>query len=446
MNTPDIFRIGAGSGFAGDRYEPAEILARHGNLHALVFECLAERTIALAQQERHLKAGEGYDRRLLRRLRSTLPLATGMRILTNAGAANPVAAGLAVRSLAKELNLPSLRVAAVSGDDVLSSLNFSDSQILGTEETLADIGDRIISANAYLGADAIMGALTAEADVVITGRVGDAALFLAPLIHHFGWNKANLELMAKGTLVGHLLECAGQLTGGYFADGRTKEVEGLASLGFPLAEVSPTGAAEYSKIDGTGGLIDRRTVLEQLLYEIDSPDAYITPDVIVDLSGVNITERGPNRVHVDGARAAGRPDQLKVSVGVRDGYLSVGEIIYSGPGALIRAELAARILTERWQEVHGYSPARLRADYVGHNSTRSWWTPTDCEPPEVRLRMSATSLDQQQAVVLAEEVEALYTNGPAGGGGVTTSVKQTIGVVSTMIPRESVSPTVEVFE
>jgi hypothetical protein len=440
------FRIGAGCGFAGDRYEPAEILARDAALDALVFECLAERTIALAQNDLRCGRSEGFDRRILRRLKNTFPSLAARNgvILSNAGAANPIAAARAVKDLLSELGHPTAKVAAVHNDDVLDVLDLPSSKILGTDETLVDIKDRIVSANAYLGIEGILTALDDEPAVVITGRVGDASLFLAPIAHHFGWKPDDLARIAEGTLVGHLLECAGQLTGGYFADGNRKTVDGLSRLGFPFADVTPSGHAVYGKPEGTGGTLNRLTVLEQLLYEIEDPHSYLTPDVTLDLSAVDITDLGDDRVKVQGAAAVGVPDQLKVSVGVRDGYLAAAEISYAGRNSRECAALARQIITERWAEVHGYDTADLRCDYIGYNATRPWWEPGQ-EPSEVRARFTVRTFDREQAKTLAEEVEALYTNGPAGGGGATSSIKETIGIVSTLIPRDSVTPKAEIL-
>lgn len=379
-------------------------------------------------------------------MRGTLPysLARNALTLTNAGAANPSAGARAVKNIAVELGHPNANVAAVSNDDVLALLDLKNSRILGTDQSLYDLGDRLISANAYLGIGGILDALDAEADVVVTGRVGDASLFLAPIAHHFGWDRTNLELLAEGTLVGHLLECSGQLTGGYFADGDTKKVPGLSTLGFPYADVEDTGAATFSKVAGTGGLLDRRTAVEQLLYEIDDPACYLTPDVALDLSHVNITETGPDQIRVHGARQLGVPETLKVSASVRDGYLAIAEISYAGPGCLQRAQMAFEIIAERWQDLHGYPMDELRCDFLGHNASRSWWTPTQ-EPAEVRTRIALRTFDHSKALTLGEEVESLYTNGPAGGGGATFNIKETIGIVSTLIPREAVTAKVEMF-
>ncbi len=434
------FRIGVGAGFEGDRFDPAERLVAEGHLDSLVFECLAERTIALAHESRASGAGPGFDARILRRMRGTLAGATqqGISLLTNAGAANPEGAAAAVVEIADAMGLGGVRVAAVTGDDVLDQLDPA-AELWGTDQTVADLGDRLVSANAYAGVSGLLAALDLRATVVVAGRVGDAALFAAPLLHHFGWSADDLDRMADATLVGHLLECGGQLSGGYFADGERKRVDGLATLGFPYADVDADGSAVYGKVPGTGGLISRETVLEQLLYEIDDPTSYHTPDVTLDMSRVRITEVETDRVQVSGARPTGRPEKLKVSLGVRDGYLAVGEIIYAGRGALTRARLAADIIRERWHVVHGWDSDDVRCDFVGYNSVRSWHEP-DTEPPEVRARFTTRTFDPVVARTLTEETDALYTNGPYGGGGVTTSVRSTIGIMSTLIDRDAVTP------
>jgi hypothetical protein len=274
---PDKVRIGAGSGFQGDRLEPAVILASQGELDYLALECLAERTIALAQLRRLADPEAGYDPLLEKRLGSLLPIAkrNGVRIVTNMGAANPLAAGRKVIRLSRELNL-SVKVAVVTGDDVVSLLEPSMRTIEARGAALSEY--EIVSANAYLGADAIVPALATGADVVITGRVADPSLFVAPIAHAFGWRLDDWERLGRATAVGHLLECAGQVTGGYFAEPGLKDVANLAHLGFPWCDVDPEGNGVLGKVAGTGGTITVRTAKEQL-SEVTDPGGCITPDV-----------------------------------------------------------------------------------------------------------------------------------------------------------------------
>jgi hypothetical protein len=428
-------RIGCGAGFAGDRIDPAVELAADGELHDLVLECLAERTIALGTQRRLTDPATGYDPRLLARFEALLPVvaARGVRVLTNMGAANPVAAGHVTRALLDRLGARG-RVAVVTGDDVLDHIDL-DAPAAETGRPLRAHGP-IVSANAYLGADAIAPALDAGAMVVLTGRVADPSLFLAPLVERLGWDPEDAATNAAGTLVGHLLECAGQLTGGYFADPGVVDVPDLDRLGFPFADVSTSGAAVYGKLPGTGGRLDRHTVREQLLYEITDPTGYRTPDVLLDLREVTVEQVGPDRVRVTGAVGRPRPDRLKVSVGYRAGTRVEAEISYVGLGADRRARLAADIVAHR---LRGSSVAP-RIEVLGS-------TPVGGDGgAEYRLRVAALGDDPAALDTVGHEVEALYTNGPAGGGGVRVHSGEVIGVLSTTIPRAAVRPDLTVLE
>src|SRR5215208_1920385 len=302
-------RMGAGAGYAGDRIEPAVELAERGALDYLVFECLAERTIALAQQARMRDPGAGYDPLLAERMRAVLPLcrANGIKLVTNMGAASGLAAAEKTREVARSLAVTGLKVAAVTGDDVLEAVKAGDYRIEETGGRVADLGNRIVSANAYLGAEPIAEALAHGADVVITGRIGDPALYLGPIVHEFGWAMDDWDALGRGTLVGHLLECAGQITGGYFADPGCKDVPGLARLGFPIGEVGEDGSVVITKVAGSGGQVTPATCKEQILYEIHDPAKYVTPDVIADFSRVTVEEIGPDRVRIQGASGNPRP-------------------------------------------------------------------------------------------------------------------------------------------
>jgi hypothetical protein len=441
-------RIGAGAGYSGDRIEPAVELAERGDLDCLVFECLAERTIALAQLERSRDPSRGYDPLLVERMRAVLgPCRSNrVRIVTNAGAAHPVAGAHAVREVARSLGLHGLKVAAVTGDDVLALLDRAELRADEDDGPGAVIGDRLVSANAYIGASSIVEALAAGADVVVTGRAADPALFLAALVHGFGWSMDDWTRLGRGTLVGHLLECAGQVTGGYFADPGRKEVPGLARLGFPIAEVDEDGSAVITKVLGSGGTVSEATCKEQLLYEIHDPARYLTPDVIADFSEVTVSEVGKDRVSVRGATGRGRPDSLKVSVGYRDGYVGEGQISYAGPGAVARARLALDIVAERLRLTR--VPCRdTRFDLIGVDALHgSRLSAAGYEPYEVRARVAGRADTLPDAVRIGNEVESLYTNGPAGGGGATKQVREVVAVASAFLPRERVVTKVEYLE
>ncbi|MBV8631375.1 MAG: DUF1446 domain-containing protein, partial [Silvibacterium sp.] len=267
-------------------------------------------------------------------------------------------------------------------------------------------------------------------------------LFLAPLIYEFGWDTSNWGVLGQGTVTGHLLECAGQLTGGYFADPGYKDVSGLARLGFPLAEVSADGSTVLAKVEGSGGCLTRATCIEQMLYEIQDPRGYITPDVVADFSQVQFEDLGQDRVRVTGGTGKRKPDTLKVSVGFHDGWVGEGQISYAGPGAVARAKLAEEILAERLRPL---ALSELRFDLIGLNAIHGrGLSPQACEPWEVRLRAIARANSRKLAAMVPREVEALYTNGPAAGGGVSTSIRETIAILSTLIPADLPRPKIHI--
>jgi hypothetical protein len=441
-------RIGAGAGFSGDRIEPAVELAEQGDIDYLVFECLAERTIALAQQARMKDPGQGYDPLLAERMRAVLAVcrAKGIKIVTNMGAANPVAAAEKVKEIARSLGLGGIRIAAVTGDDVLEVVRRGDYRLEETGEPVGTLGNQVVSANAYIGAQPIVAALAGGADVVITGRAADPAMFLAPQIHEFGWSMEDWTRLGRGTVVGHLLECAGQITGGYFADPGFKDVPDLARLGFPLAEVSADGAAVITKVAGSGGMVTAATCKEQLLYEVHDPARYFQPDVVADFSGVTVTQVGPDRVRVAGGDGRARTGSLKASVGYIDSYVGEGQISYAGPGALARGRLALEIVAERLKLTK--VPCReIRCDLVGVDAILGpKLSQTGHEPAEVRARVIGRTDSLADAVRIGNEVEALYLNGPAGGGGAVKSAREVVAICSVLIPEHLVEPVVTYME
>lgn len=442
--TGRIIRIGAGAGFSGDRIEPALELVEHGALDYLAFECLAERTIALAHAARRTNPNAGFDPLLEDRMRAVLPAAhaRGVRIVTNMGAANPIGAARLVTRIARELGLTGLRTAAVTGDDVLDIIRAGDFPLIDRPGRSGDLGDAIVSANAYLGAGGIVEALAGGADVVITGRVGDPALFLGPLIHEFGWAMDDWERLGRGTVVGHLLECAGQVTGGYFADPGIKDVPDLARLGFPFADVSDDGSAVLGKVDGSGGCLTCATCKEQLLYEILDPAGYLQADVVADFTGVSFELKAPDRVHVRGGTGRPKPDTVKVSIGYEDGFVGEGQISYAGPGAVARGQLALDVVRERLK-MTGVPISDLRCELIGLNAIDRTGQVNGPKPREVRVRVAGRTPTRTAAERISAEVEALYTNGPFGGGGAVSSVREVLAVASTLLDRTQIVPSVQ---
>jgi len=438
-------RLGSGAGYSGDRIEPAVELAEHGNIDYLVFECLAERTIALAQQAKLKDPNSGFDPLLEARMRAALPVCAskGIRIITNMGAANPIAAARKTAAIAAELGLRGLKIAAVTGDDVLEVVLKGPYRLEETGGTVADLGDGIISANAYLGVAPIRDALAAGAQVVITGRAADPALFMAPLVHEFGWAMDDWRRLGQGTVVGHLLECAGQITGGYFADPGFKDVPGLARLGFPIGEVDENGGIVVTKVESAGGRVTTATCKEQLLYEIHDPRRYLQPDVVADFSEVSVEEIATDRVRVLGGRGTAPTGLLKVSVGYVDGYAGEGQISYAGPGALARARLALDIVRERLRMTN-VQTSETRFDLIGVDSLHgAELSSRHAEPYEARIRVTGRTTTLSEAIRIGNEVETLYTNGPAGGGGATKSAREIVAVQSVLLPRELVRTEVQ---
>ena len=436
-------RIGAGAGYSGDRIEPAVELAERGELDYLIFECLAERTIALAQQAKLKDPTQGYDPLLMERMRAVLRPCreNGVRILTNMGAANPLAAAETIRAIAHELGLPDIKVAAITGDDVLALVTGGD-YLDDTGAPVTQLQDRLLSANAYLGAQPLVDALAQGADVIVTGRVADPALVLAPLIHAFGWAMDDWHKLGQGTLVGHLLECAGQVSGGYFADPGYKDVANLARLGFPIGEVSEDGSVIITKVEGSGGCVTVATCTEQLLYEIHDPAAYLTPDVVADFSKVSMQQAGPDRVAITGATGHPKSGLLKVTLGYLDSHIGEGQISYAGPGALARARLAQAIVAERL-DLCGVRTQELRFDLIGVNAIHGAQLSSEhAEPYEVRLRVTGRTASLKEATRIGNEVETLYTCGPSGGGGATKSARTVVAVRATLLDEKLVTATI----
>lgn len=437
-------RIGSGAGYAGDRVEPAVELMEKGNLDYIIFECLAERTIAIGQKDKMNDPTKGYNQLLEMRMEKILKLAkeNHVKVITNMGSANPVAAMNVSVNIAKEQGITGLKFAAVTGDDILDQIeDYYDNDVLELPCKLGDMKDEILSTNVYLGCDGILEALDNGADIIITGRVSDPALTLGPLVHEFGWNvDDNPDEMGQATLVGHLLECAGQVTGGYYADPGLKDVPDLAHLGFPLVEIDETGSFVVTKVEGSGGMVTEDTCKEQMIYEIHNPERYLTPDTIADFSKVTFTQEGKDRVRAAHATSHKKPETLKVSIGYKDCFIGEGEISYGGTNSMARAQLAADIVEERLKIV-GVETQEQRIDFIGFNSLYKSKISGPMAPetyPEVRLRVSARTKDKKNAALIGNEVEALYTNGPAGGAGATKKVSEVVSICSIFVPRDIV--------
>ena len=439
-------RIGCAAGFSGDRTDAAapvvDALVAGGGPAVLIFETLAERTLALAQLARRLDDDAGFEPLLAELLRPVLErcLRHRIRIVSNFGAANPQGAARRIAALARELGLPEPRIAVVAGDDL--SAEACRPLLAGALKDVSDSAEvtrTMVCANAYIGAEPIADALLAGADIVVTGRVADPSLTVGPALAHFGWARNDWDRLARATMAGHLLECGAQVSGGYYADPGYKDIPDLAHVGYPIAEIDDDGHCTITKPPGTGGRIDEHTVKEQLLYEVHDPAAYLTPDVVADLRQARVVELAPNRVRLEGVRGHARPATLKVNVFREQGWLAEGEISYAGARAEARARLAGEVLRERLAPL-----GKLRIDLIGAGSVLGdddgRWLAAQApgEARDVRLRVALIHADRAEAERLPREVTALYTCGPAGGGGVRTGLRQRLSTLSCFVPRDDV--------
>lgn len=437
--------IGSGAGFAGDRIDAGipvvETLKHKDGPRYLIFEVMGERTLAIAQRIKMRNPALGYSPYLEPYLKNVLAPCKehGIRIVANLGNANPLGGAKRVHELARELGIEGLRIAIVIGDDLLAFMDGDDVAALPTIEGVSIDGKGIVAANAYLGARPVAEALKLDVDIVLVGRTTDAALVLGPLIHEYGWGEQDWDLLAQGTLAGHLLECGGQVTGGYFCDPGFKDVPGMDNLGFPIGEIEADGSIVIGKADNTGGLVNRATVTEQILYEVHDPAAYLTPDVSLDISDVRLEDAGKDRILVRGAKGAPPPETLKVTVSADGGWLGEAEMIYAGPNALARARLAADIVRSRCKKNGVEEP--LRVEIVGtgavfDNDTsdreRSKNMPMD---GEYRLRAAIRTADKETAQYVNDEVLSLFCSGPAGGGGYRCNITGQVNTASVLIDR-----------
>lgn len=431
--------VGCGAGFSGDRIDAAPPVVRtlvaRGGPAALIFENLAERTLAQQQLTRRARPELGYEPLLQEELRPVLGdcMAHGITIVGNFGAANPDGAARAIAALATELGLPVPRIAVVKGDD----LSDERGRAIVREHLGSFDEQRFVCANAYQGAFEIARAIEAGAQVVVTGRVADPSLVLGPAIAHYRWQPTDLDALAGGTMAGHLLECGAQVSGGYFADPGRKDVPGLENVGFPIAEIEADGSCVVSKADATGGRVDCRTVKEQLLYEVHDPAAYLTPDVVADITEATVTQAGPDRVRLAGVRGHPRTGTLKALAYFDGGWLGEAEISYAGPNAEARARLAMDIIRKRMGD-----RLPLRFDLIGicsilgeDSGEMLAGAPTGSQT-DVRLRVAGKHESQAQVDAMLRDVMALWTGGPAGGGGVRTAKRQRLSNQACLIPRE----------
>ncbi len=445
-------RIGCGAGFANDRVEPAVELLEKGNLDYIMFECLGERTVAWAMQRKKHNPDKGYDEQLEFRMGRMLDAykrsGAKTKLISNMGAANPLSAARVIEKMARDRGLGHLRIAAVVGDDVLGRLDkYMGVKTMETEQPLETLKGGIVNANAYIGCASIIEALRAGADMVITGRAADPSLVVGPLVHEFGWRMDDWDLLGKATIAGHLLECSAQVSGGYFADPGYKEVPDIWRIGFPICNFYENGDMEITKVEGSGGLVSEMTVKEQLLYELQDPSSYITPDVIADFTQVEVEELAPNLVAVRGGRGRPKTGMLKINVGYHDCYVGEGEVTYGGHSCVERAKLGADTVLRRL-ELCGIEYSEIRVDLIGVNSLfrdKIGFGMTSGRNAEVRLRVAARTKDTWNADRVGYEVETLLVCGPQSAGGARRSVREIISLASILISEKDVTTEIHYY-
>jgi hypothetical protein len=440
-------RIGAGLGFYGDSWEPVLATIARGDVQYIASDHLAELTLAILQKDRADDPCAGFTRDLLPMFAALWPSAQerGIKFLLNAGGLNPHGARDALAALFRKKGWTA-RIAVITGDDVMQDLDALDSANMDTGAPLSTVRERMVFANAYLGAAPLVAALAQGADIVLTGRVADAALFLAPLVHEFGWtldatNEQQWNLLAQGTAVGHLLECSGQGSGGNFGGLDWQTFPDLAHIGYPIAQVSADGDVIITKAPGTGGRVSFDTVREQLLYEVHDPANYITPDVVVDMSAMVVEDLGEDRVRVSGARGKARPAQLKIVGGYSDGWMGQATFGYSWPQAYAKASHAAQTV-EQFLRERGVGFEELKVEYIGYDSILG---PLADEAGrdqlnEVYLRMALRTQDRRVADGFGRMFPWLALSGApfVGGRFVPQGATQLLGIWPMLVPRAAI--------
>jgi hypothetical protein len=450
--TARTIRIGAGSGWAGDRIGPAAELVERGDLDYLIYETMAETTVSRAREQMLVDPSyEGYDFLLEQRMLASLAPCRerGVKIISNQGWANPEAAQRKTVEIARDLGLRGLKVAAVGVNDITDRVRELGDREFETGAPLSGLPDTIFAAEPYMGADGIVEALGLGADVVLTSRISDNSLCIGPIVHEFGWQ--DTHGLAVAGMVGHLLECSHLgMSGGFMADPPRIEVPGLRDgLGLPIAEVREDHDVVFTKLQGTGGFVSRLGVRKKLLHEIGDPANYVDPNVILDLGAVEFEEVGVDRVRMTNVVGRSRPQKLKVNIACREGYFTQDQAYYAGPRSLARARLLEEILRHRI-DVLGLELTDLTFNHLGRNSVYRSATPSPDEDPwEVVVRFAARSNRREHLAMLLTEFDATGPNGPFGTGKGTPPpdrIRHVVSVHSTLVPREIFHHTVSVEE
>ncbi len=449
-------RIASGQGFWGDLLEAPYHQVTKGPVDYLVMDYLAEVTMSILQKQKKKNPELGYARDIPELMKRILPVCIEkeIKIITNGGGVNPFSCAQEVKKVANSLGIKNLKIGVVLGDDILDRIDeFLQSGIdlknMETGESISIIKDRLLSANVYFGSEPIVEALKLGAQIVITGRTTDTGLTLAPMVYEFGWNYENFDLMAAGTVAGHILECGAQSTGGNFL-GDWESVPDMAEIGFPIAEAYPDGNVIITKHENTGGLVSIETVAEQLVYEIGDPKNYITPECIADFTSIKLEQVGKDRVRVYNVKGKPPTNFYKVSAAYFDGYSAVGTLTYSWPKALTKAKAADRILRKRL-EFLGLQFDEIRTEFLGYNACFGPLAKEIDEDliNEVVFRIAVRGKDYNAIERFGREIAPLVLTGPPGVTGFAGGRPKPSEVVAywpALIPKELIKPKIEIVE
>jgi len=451
-------RIAAGQGFWGDWLEAPHRQVTGGPIEYLMMDYLSEVTMSIMQKQKSRDPALGYAKDFIPLMERILPTLVERRIkvTANAGGVNPQACARAIAETARRLGLGGkVKIGVVSGDDLLGRLDGllargHELRNLDTGRPLSDVRDRVLSANAYLGAGPVLQALAQGADIVITGRVTDTGLTLAPMMHAFGWQPDDWDRLAAGTVAGHTIECGAQCSGGNCLVDWDR-IPDLANVGYPIVEALPDGTFDITKHPRTGGRITVAGVTEQLVYEMGNPAEYITPDCIADFTTIRLEQAGTDRVRVSGVRGRPATDKLKVSVAYFYGYKAVGTLVYAWPDAYRKAKAADRILRQRLLDL-GLDFGEMLTEFVGADATHGPLalasTPPD-DLPEVQLRIGVRSPDKAAVERFTREIAPLILNGPpsaTGFAGGRPKPEEIVAYWPALIDKQLVEPCVELVD
>ena len=451
-------RIAGGQGFWGDWVEAPYRQVTGGPIDYLMMDYLAEVTMSILQKQKSRDSSRGYATDFISQMERILPTVVdrGIKVTANAGGVNPRGCARALADMARKLGLAGkLRIGIVTGDDLLERLDgllARGHQLanLDTGRPLRDVRDRVLSANAYLGAAPVVEALQKGAQVVITGRVTDTGLTLGPLMHTFGWSPEDWDKIAAGTVAGHIIECGAQCSGGNCLND-WKRVPDLARVGYPIVEARPDGTFDLIKHPNTGGRIDVPGVTEQLVYEMGDPHTYITPDGVADFTTIRLKQAGKDRVQVSGVRGKPATDKLKVSIAYFYGYKAVGTLVYAWPDALAKAQAADRIVRQRLQDLKLEFDA-IHTEFVGANATHGPLAMKGLDAdalPEVQLRVGVRSPDEARVDRFTREIAPLILNGPpsvTGFAGGRPKPEEIVAYWPALIDKTLVKPVVEIMD